>query len=282
MHLDGAVDHVVQHLRPEVLDHRNFDSGRRRPLLIHLPGGLQRHEPGRGHLGHGIRHPVLDGLLLGQHRAVRVPGDRPLAQHVEGPAGLPQPAHAVVDPARPQPVLGQHEARALLPDQVPDRHPDVGVHDLGVVPEPAVRRVRILHRRHVPHDVDPGRVDRHDDHGRPLVRMDVWIGHRHHDQEVRHGSVGCEPLVPVDHPFVSVSHRRRRQQRRIGSGGVRVRSSRRPTAIRHPTTAAATAPAATRHPSPRYPPRATPRSPNPAHCCRTPPAPAATGPGSRA
>ena len=105
-------------------------------------------------------------------------------------------------------------------DQVPHRHPHVAVHDLGVVPEAPERRVRILHGRHVPHDVDPGCVRRHDDHRRPLVGMDVRVGHRHHDQEVRHRPVGGEPLVPVDHPLVAVPHRRRRQQRRIRSGRV--------------------------------------------------------------
>ena len=109
------------------------------------------------------------------------------------------------------------------PDEVPGRHPHIQVLDLGVVPEAPVRRVRILHRRHVPDDVHPGRLGRDDDHRRSLVRMDVWIGHRHHDQEVRHGSVGREPLVPVDHPLVAVPHGRRRQQRRIGSSGVGLR-----------------------------------------------------------
>ena len=107
-----------------------------------------------------------------------------------------------------------------LPIRFPDRHPDVGVGDLGVVPEPPVRRVRVLHRGYIPDDVDPGRVDRHDDHGRPLIRMDVRIGHRHHDQEVRHGPVGCEPLVPVDDPLVAIPDRRRPQQRWIRSSGV--------------------------------------------------------------
>ena len=72
--------------------------------------------------------------------------------------------------------------------------------------ELAVVLDRILHGGHVTDDVDAGGVGRHDDHGAPLVRMDIRIGHRHHDQEVGHRSVRGEPLVAVDDPLVTVPH----------------------------------------------------------------------------
>ena len=48
--------------------------------------------------------------------------------------------------------------------------------------------------------------------------MDIGVGDGHHDQEVRHRGVGAEPLVPVDHPLVTVAHRRGLEERRIGAG----------------------------------------------------------------
>ena len=89
---------------------------------------------------------------------MEVAGHGPLAQHVEGPLGLAQPAHAVVDPARPQPHLGQPEPVALVADQVVGRHPDVAVDDLGVGPELAEVGDGVLHGGDVADDVDPGRV----------------------------------------------------------------------------------------------------------------------------
>ena len=92
-----------------------------------------------------------------------------------------------------------------------------------MVPEAPVRSVRVLHGRHVPHNVHTRRPNRHDDHRRARIRMHVWIGHRHHDQEISHGPVGCEPLVPVDDPLLAIPDSRRLQQRRIRSSGVGLR-----------------------------------------------------------
>ena len=68
--LDGAVDHVVQHRRAVVLDHRDLVARGRRADLVHLPRRVQRHEPRGVHLGARVGDPVLDGLLLREQRAV--------------------------------------------------------------------------------------------------------------------------------------------------------------------------------------------------------------------
>src|SRR3712207_9091030 len=64
-----------------------------------------------------FRSPVLDRLLLAQQRAVRVARDGALAEHVEGTLGDAQPAHAVVDAARPETVLRDQEALAAGAEQ---------------------------------------------------------------------------------------------------------------------------------------------------------------------
>ncbi len=134
-------------------------------------------------------------------------GHRPLAQHVEGPPGLSEPAHAVVDAPGPQPLLGQHETFALEADEILVGDPHLPVDDLGMATEPAVVLDRILHGGYVTDDVDPRGVGGNDDHRAPLVGVDVGVGHRHHDEEVGHRAVGGEPLVAVDDPLVTVPHR---------------------------------------------------------------------------
>ncbi len=110
---------------------------------------------------------------------------------------------------------------ALPPDQVGRRHPNVAVVDLGVVAEAPEALLGVLHGGHVAHDLEPRGVGRHQDHRRPLVGVDVGVGHRHHDQEVRHRPVAREPLVPVDDVLLPVALGAGAQQ-----GGVRARRSR--------------------------------------------------------
>jgi hypothetical protein len=62
--LQGAVDDVVQHGRAVELDQRDLLPGGRRALRVHLPGGVQRHQPRRVHLRRRVRDPVLHGLLV--------------------------------------------------------------------------------------------------------------------------------------------------------------------------------------------------------------------------
>ncbi len=51
MHLERPVDDVIEHGGAVVLDHGDLRPGGRLPFLVHLPGRVQRHEPGRLHLG---------------------------------------------------------------------------------------------------------------------------------------------------------------------------------------------------------------------------------------
>jgi hypothetical protein len=177
---------------------------------------VQGHQPRRLHLGRRVGDPVLHGLLVGQERAVRVARQRALAEHVERAPRDAEPAHAVVDAARPQALLGDQEAGAARTEQVVLRHADVAVEDLGVAADVPEALGGVLHRADVAHDVDARRFGRHDDHRRTLVLVGVRVGDRHDDQEVRHGRVGGEPFVAVDDPFVAVEHGGRLQR-----GGVR-------------------------------------------------------------
>jgi len=56
---------------------------------------------------------LLDHALLRQRAAEGDSGCRPFHHQVERPLSHPDAAHAVVDPARPEPRLGDHEAVAL-------------------------------------------------------------------------------------------------------------------------------------------------------------------------
>ena len=147
MRLERAVDHVVQHLRAVELDQRDLLPRRRRALGVHLPRRVQRHQPRRVHLRRRVGDPVLDRLLVGQQRAVRVARLRALAQHVERPARDAEPAHAVVDAARAEPLLGDQEAGAARAEQRVLGHAHVLVDDLRVAAVAAEVLVRVLHRR---------------------------------------------------------------------------------------------------------------------------------------
>ena len=57
---------------------------------------------------------------------------RPLAHHVERPAGQRDGAHGVMDATAAQPGLGDREGLALAAEHVVGRHPDVGVADVAV------------------------------------------------------------------------------------------------------------------------------------------------------
>ena len=117
VHLERAVDDVVQHAGAEELDHRHLGARRAGALGVHHPGRVQRHQPRRLHLRGAVGDPVLDRLLVRQHRAVRVAVGGALAHHVEGAPRHPEPAHAVVDAPRDEPVLGEDEALALAAEQ---------------------------------------------------------------------------------------------------------------------------------------------------------------------
>ena len=188
--------------------------------MVHLPGGVQRHQPRRLHLGRRVGDPALHRLLVLQQAALDGAVERALAHHVEGAPRHPEPAHAVVDPTRDEAVLGDQEPVALLPEQRVGAEPDVLVADLGVAAEHAVVLVRLLHVGDVAHEVDTGRVDRDEEHRGALVRRRVGVGDRHHDEEVGDRAVRGEPLVPVEDVAVAVADCAGPELGRIRAGGV--------------------------------------------------------------
>ena len=82
-------------------------------------------------------------------------------------SAAPMRAHAVVDAARAEAGLGDHEAVALARDQVRGRHAHVAEVDFGVA-----LVVVVAEHRQVAHDGHPGRVDRHQDLALLLVDAD--------------------------------------------------------------------------------------------------------------
>ena len=106
------------------------------------------------------------------------------------------------------------------PSSALGRHAHVLVEDLGVVAVPAEAVVRVLHRRDIADDVDPGGVGVHDEHRGALVAAGGGIGDRHDDQEVGDRRVGGEPLAAGDDVLVAVPDRAGLEQRRIRAGRV--------------------------------------------------------------
>ena len=89
--------------------------------------------------------------LSRQRPAEGLAGVGPLAHHLDGALGGPDRAHAVVDAARAEPVLGDHEAGAALAEQVRLRHAAVAVADLAVA-----GALVVAHHRDVAHRSKPG------------------------------------------------------------------------------------------------------------------------------
>ena len=92
-----------------------------------------------------------------------------LAHHVEGAPRDAEPAHAVMDAPGAEPLLGEQEAVADASEQRVGGQAHVLVEDLRVPAVGAELLPRVLHRRHVAHDVHAGRVARHDEHRRALA-----------------------------------------------------------------------------------------------------------------
>ena len=116
MHLDGALHDVVQHLRGEDLDRGDVVADLAVVLvLVDLPRHVQHEEPELRELGVGVGDVVLDGLLVGQHAALGLARQGPLAHHVERLLAHPDGAHGVVDATAAEPGLGDGEGLALTP-----------------------------------------------------------------------------------------------------------------------------------------------------------------------
>ena len=192
------------------------------PSLVDAPGGVERHQAGGLHLGRGVGDPRLHGLGVAQQAVLDGPVERALAHRVVGAARHAEPAHAVVDPAGHEPLLGDQEAVTFIAEQGIGAEADVLVEDLRVTAEDTESRLRVLHRGHVAHDRHPGSVDRDDEHrGAPMWRR-VRIRDGHDDEEVGDRPVRGEPLVPVEDVAVAVAHGARRELRRIRAGRGRL------------------------------------------------------------
>jgi hypothetical protein len=201
VHLHGAPGDVVQHRghddlgRGDVLAH---------PLvvvvLVDLPRRVEDEQPELDQLGVGVGDVALHELLVGQQAAGGLPAERPLAHHVDRLLGHADRPHGVVDPAAAEPGLGDDEGLALAAQQRLLGDPHVLVVDQRV--GALVQRLAV--EADVAHDVDAGRVRRHEEHRHPLVGADVGVGHRHDDEERRGLGVGREVLPAVDDPLVAV------------------------------------------------------------------------------
>ena len=141
------------------------------PHGVHEPGGLEDQQPGLLDPDPRLGDPVLDHALLGERAAERGPLRDPPAQQFQRPLGATDQPHAVVDPARAEPGLGDGEPAALLADEVGGRHPDPVEHHLGVA---AVRRVVVAEQPHAALDGDSGGVPGDQDHR--LLPVPVGFG----------------------------------------------------------------------------------------------------------
>ena len=137
-------------------------------------------------------------------RPERRPRRRAPAHHLQRALGHPDRPHRVVDAPRPEALLREPEALALLAEQVRGRHADVVVDDLGVA---AVRPVVVAEQARRAHDVDARRVLGHQDHALAPVPLGVRVGHAHDDQQLaaRRHRPRRPPLAPVDHVVVAVA-----------------------------------------------------------------------------
>src|SRR5207244_4784542 len=102
---------------------------------------------------------VLHELLLGERAAEGMPFVRAAAHQLDRALGSPDRAHAVMDAAGAEPVLGYEEACTALAEEALLRHPAGLVADLAVAGAAVV-----THHRHRPDQVEAGSVGRDEDH----------------------------------------------------------------------------------------------------------------------
>src|SRR3954469_2524870 len=101
--------------------------------LVELPGCLQRQELGGleldRHVGEREAHPLEAADRLPELDPLR----RPLRGHLDDPPGPADAARRHGQPARPEPLPHQVEARALLAEDLGGRDPAVGEGQLALV-----------------------------------------------------------------------------------------------------------------------------------------------------
>ena len=221
VHLDGQIDGPEHRVGDHELDGGDLVTGRVDTVAIDDPRGVQREEAGGADLGIELGDPVLDDLTVGEGLAAL--GDHalvgPVAEHLEGPGGDPQPAHAVVDAPRSESLLGDPEAVTDAAQHVGRRDPARLVRDLAmaVVTDPGV-----AHHADVADQLEPRGVRGNDEHRGSAVRRGGGIGDGHDDGEGRAVGRGGEPLLAVQDVVVTVGHGTRRQQRGVGPRRLRL------------------------------------------------------------
>src|SRR5262249_621338 len=143
---------------------------------------------------------------------------RVAAHQLEGALGDAQPAHAVVDPSRAEPLLRDREARTFFAETIADRYAAVLAANLGVM------IVAFTHHRDAPFDREAGRVGRHQDHAEAPMRVRMrWVGRGHYDREGRAVRTAREPLVTVDDVVIAVANRGGAEPPWIGARNFRLR-----------------------------------------------------------
>ena len=214
VYLHRPVDYAREHAGGVELDQRDLHA--RVLVCVDLARGIERQQPAGLDLGGGVGDPVLHRLLLRERAAERLALERAVAHQLERALHLPQPAHHMMDPSRPQPLLRDQEAGAALAEQVLRRHAHVCVRHLAMRRPPAPTVPEDRHRL----DREPRRVGWDDDLAHASARLGAGLGDRHHDSECRALGAGGEPLPSVDHPLAAVRHCRRLQACRIRPGHV--------------------------------------------------------------
>ena len=78
-------------------------------------------------------------------------------------------------------------------------------------------RRQVIHHRDVAHQLDTGRVERHQNHALLLMGLRTRVGLAHHDQQLAVGvrGVGDEPLASIDHVVVAIT-----ADQRLDIGGI--------------------------------------------------------------
>ena len=218
VHLNCPVDHVASHVGRHHLDHRDLGAGHLVAGHVHQPGGLEREQPRHVDLAARLGDALLRDRLRGDGLAECHARRGALAHQFERALGQADQAHAVVDPARPEPALCDLETAPLAQQDAGNRHP----HILEVHLDVAMRRVVVAEhgqRPHDPHALGVGR-DQHHALLRVPRRFRIGLAHGDVDRAARVGGAGNPPLVAVDHVVVAVAFDPGRDVGRVRRGDV--------------------------------------------------------------
>jgi hypothetical protein len=209
VHLDGPIDDPVQRVGHEVLRHRHL--GAKVGARVDPVGGVQHHQLRLVELHGGVGDHPLDALLLRQIGAVGEALRRPVHHHVERRLGLAEPAHAVGETRRTEARLAEQVALTAAAEHAVGGNTQVADADLAVV-------VSAGHRLDVAHQL-PARRRKVDQERavRRLGDLGLVLGTRDRDREAGAAHPRDEPLVPVDHPHLTLEHGAGLDQRRVGA-----------------------------------------------------------------